>query len=867
MSAALRPSIPHAGWMAVGMWVGCLAAERASWAAWGGESPGAGLVVAALAAVGLAAGASRVSVLRTVVVLVAFGAVGGVCASGLQGLAWHREAARVVDCGAREWTGIVEADPTPGSYGTVVRVRLTGAPLPSARVRVGWPEGQEVPELGCTVRFSAILKPLPPGEPWARRTARGGACATGSAWRGEVGAWRSGMLGRLLAWRAGALERMHGVPGIGGDLLEGIVLGDRRRLLGTATDEEFRILGLSHLVAVSGSHLALACGAVALVGRALGMTRRPLVLATTAAGASYAVVTGMPYSALRSLLMLAVGGGAVLAGRRPDGLSALSCSVVAVLTIEPWSVFDLGFQLSVLAVGGLLLFGGLATEWAVTGVRGPGRLVAGTLALTCVAQVLTVPVVASTFGMVSVLAPAANAYAAPLVSAAMFLGLAGALAGSVVPAAGNLLAAAGGAILGATAWLSHHAAQLPGAAVAVGAGPLLIAAPVAGAVGVWVWWPRPASTAVARRVTAVVIGVCAALAIGPAPARQSSVVVLDVGQGDAVLVRDSGRTMLVDVGPDETVLRRALSRNGVRRIDALVMTHAHDDHTGGAAGLSGITTVGWVGVPGVGPSCVSEDAVWLGPDTPVKSLAAGDSWLVGQMRVVVLWPPAEPGEELETNDTSVVLHLSVGELDVVLTGDAEAAAQAGMIEDGALSPIEVLKVPHHGSSNGLTAEALEMWDPDVALVSVGEGNRFNHPSASTISMLKEHAVVIMRTDHSGDLTVRPAGPGYRVTGSRRGEKPTVRARIGRTRALACADAPSYRHTVGSRSCGGHEHRGSEAGLPHLRRRGVAAGARAPPFASARRRGSRPRLQLRHVRRRLGRRYRRCRGRQYAAVRL
>jgi competence protein ComEC len=637
---------------------------------------------------------------------------------------------------------------------------------------------------------------------------------------------------------------MHGVPGAGGDLLEGIVLGDRRRLLGTATDEEFRILGLSHLVAVSGSHLALACGAVALVGRLVGLRRRSLVLATVLAGASYAVVTGMPYSALRSLMMLAVAGLSVVAGRRADGQSSLAVSVIAVLAVEPWSVFDLGFQLSVLAVAGLLVFGGLATEWAVTGVQGPMRLIAGTLALTFVAQVLTAPVVASTFGMISLLAPVANAYAAPLVSSAMFVGLAGAVAGSLLPGLGEIAARGAAAILGAAAWIAHHLAGLPGAAVVIGSGPWLVGAVVVLAAGVWFAWPLPKDARRAQWLGVAVLILTCALALGPAPARRAEIVVLDVGQGDAILVRDGGRTMLVDAGPDATVLRQALSRHGVRRIDTLVLTHAHDDHTAGAAGLPGVVTLGWIGVPCVGAPCLPADAVWLGPDVSVRRLQAGESWRLGDTSVTVLWPPADPAAELHTNDTSVVLQVSNGKFDAVLTGDAEVAAQRGMIAAAVVGPVEVLKVPHHGSSNGLIGETLAAWSPGVALVSVGARNRFNHPSGATLELLKGAGVSVMRTDRSGDLCVEIARGGYRIAAQRRGELVVVRARMGTVRSSGSAPQPASLHVFGEGNRGGQEHRGSEACLSDLRQRGAAARTRAPPSARQDSRGRGPGLQLR-----------------------
>lgn len=846
----VRPAIPRLGWMAGGAWAGACAGEHVSWSLWCGEGltawAWAGLVVCVAAVVW----SRRRPALRAAVAVTLAGLALGVAASGLQGAAWQRQGRLVGDCGARTWSGTVEEDPTPGAYGTSVQVVVSGGPLDGGRVRVRWPADSPVPDLGRMVRFSAVLKPLPPGELWARRTAQSGVCATGSAWKAEVGGWRPGPVGWLHRWRCETVELLAGVEGSGGDLLTGILLGDRRRLKGTEAEEDFRVLGLSHLVAVSGTHLGIACGAVAGLGHLLRLRRRWLVLLTMGAGVAYTVVTGLPLSAVRALAMMLAAGVAMLVGRRADPAASLAGAVLLVLAVEPWSVFDIGLRLSVLAVASLLAFGALVAEWASEALPAAAHRLGQVIALTCVAQIATMPLVSSAFGMVSVLAPLANAYAAPLVSLALCLGLVAALIGSVLPVLGLLVARGAGAVLGVAAWLSSGLADCPGAAVVTSSSALLVVGVVTAAVAVWAIWPRPRSRTSARAL-AVGAVVCTVLAAwGPPPARRAEVVVLDVGQADAILVRDGGRTMLVDAASDPTVLRQALARHGVRRIDVLVLTHAHDDHIGGVAGLSGVCSVGWVGIPGVGRPCVDEDARWLGPETEIRTLAAGAAWSIGSTKVRVLWPPERSPVELHTNDTSVVLHCATGALDIVLTGDAEGASQRGMAERGSIEPIEVLKVPHHGSRNGLTPEGLAAWQPEVALVSVGTGNRFGHPSAETIELLRAESVRTVRTDLLGDLTVEIGHTGFRVRTQRHGGADVVRARILSVQDRVCAPAARCAvQEIDSRGrCGGQRPGGAQTGLSDLWLRGVAPRERAPPLARSRERRGRPRLQLRCVRR-------------------
>jgi competence protein ComEC len=280
----------------------------------------------------------------------------------------------------------------------------------------------------------------------------------------------------------------------------------------------------------------------------------------------------------------------------------------------------------------------------------------------------------------------------------------------------------------------------------------------------------------------------AGLLVGPQTLRLLDVgileiVVLDVGQGDAVLLRSpGGRWVLVDAGPRtgtfdagaQTVLPY-LRRRGAEALDLLILTHPDMDHVGGAAHILAEFPVRAVLDPGIAAgSEVFVDALEAasGRRVPWHSVRAGDSMSLDGMALRVLAPEdredPESREALEPEDgvngASVVLEVRYGAFSALLTGDAPAASEERFLRR-ILSPrIQVLKIGHHGSYTSTTSELLERVDPETALISVGRRNRFGHPHPAVLGRLGHAGVRVFRTDREGDLVVRARREGsYRVS--------------------------------------------------------------------------------------------------------
>jgi competence protein ComEC len=231
--------------------------------------------------------------------------------------------------------------------------------------------------------------------------------------------------------------------------------------------------------------------------------------------------------------------------------------------------------------------------------------------------------------------------------------------------------------------------------------------------------------------------------------------VLDVGQGDAILLepRDAA-PILVDAGPPDGGVAARLAELGIERLGAVAITHDQLDHAGGLAELLGAVEVGRLIVaPGALPELCERS-----PCPPRHRVERGDALRAGRLRLEVLWPPAgAPAPGADPNARSLVLHARLGKFDALLAGDAEA--EAAPVDPG---PVEVLKVAHHGSADSSLPALLVRSVPELAVVSVGDGNAYGHPAPETLAALAEAGVPVLRTDEHGEAVISVGNDGWAV---------------------------------------------------------------------------------------------------------
>jgi competence protein ComEC len=583
-----------------------------------------------------------------------------------------------------------------------------------------------------------------------------------------TGARRGGVAGVIDALRRRAEAGVSaGLDPSLAALARGMVLGEDEEIPARMS-EDFKRSGLAHVLAVSGQNVTLlAVLAWPLLGM-LGVGRRLRLGVVLALIGVYVPLTGAGPSIVRAGAMGAAGTVAALGGRPASRWYSLLLALVVTLALDPRAWQDVGWQLSFAAVVGIFL---LVRPFTRALVRLPEPL-AGGAALTLAATIATAPLMSLHFGRVSLVSLPANVAALPAIAPVMWIGMlaSGAAQVSVLPAV--LLNALDAYLLGYVATVARWSAALPGAVWEV-----RITSP-AGLIGAYCGLGVVAAGLVLKRrgsgrplavgVALAVAVVTASLALRhppPAAPRDFTATFLDVGQGDATLFQTpDGPSVLVDGGPPEADVVDALRRHGVRSLDVAVLTHAQRDHQGGLEAVLRELPVGLLldgGMASPDPVHARIVAAARARGTRVIVGAAGQEFEARGLRIRVLSPAADdqPDPDADPNLHALVLLVSYGSLDFFLPADAESDVTSAL----GLRRVEVLKVAHHGSADEGLGPLLERLAPRAAVIEVGAGNPYGHPSPATVATLRSVVPRVYRTDRDGEVTVGLHGGALEVT--------------------------------------------------------------------------------------------------------
>ena len=546
-------------------------------------------------------------------------------------------------------------------------------------------------------------------------------------------------------------------------LLEGMLLGGSSQI----SPEVLRLFqrcGLSHLLSVSGSHVALLLGLLTGTASFFRIPRKAALPLLGLLLVGYGVLCGLRASVCRALIL----GLGTLWGNtnrhRAEGTAFLGLAGILLLSWHPWWILDPGFQLSFSAALGLMTL----RQPVAKGLDQflPGILAKG-LAVPISAQLLSLPFLVHHFHMLSLVSLLANLLLVPLLSFCLTGSTAGALLGmaGLDFLAGPVLAGVS-CLLRLALWAGEWIARLPGTQL------------VTGSPSPWLWplyflmvlgllgkgWFLPRRERLRRwTLAAASTALCLELLLPHFRQQPFTVYFLDVGQGDcAVLVTPEREIILVDTGglngkfdPGERILVPFLRYLGAEKVDLVLLSHGHQDHAGGLAGLAR-----WLPV--------NELMIAQGKDSKYVKNVLCDRKLRENIKIVykiqtnqkirrkksileIVEAPKTQNEGGEENENSAIVRVSCGGRSILFTGDAPAETELAAAQKPIRS--DVLKVSHHGSKTSSDAGFLAAAAPRLAVVSAGRRNRFGHPHPETLDRLEQFGIPLARTDQEGAIKV------------------------------------------------------------------------------------------------------------------
>lgn len=537
-----------------------------------------------------------------------------------------------------------------------------------------------------------------------------------------------------------------------------LLLGDSSGLSYEA-DTAFKISGIRHIVAVSGLHVSILFSVVSLIARRrrwltalLGM---PVLLL-------FAAIAGFTPSINRACMMQGLILASLLFDREYDPGTSLSFAALVMLMANPLTITSMSFQLSVGCIAGIFLFSGRIQSWMLSPTcfgecRGSGlrarlcRWMAGSVSVTLGSMVFTTPLSAWYFGTVSLIGIVTNLLTLPVVTF-IFYGilltvLLGAVALPLGSGAGVLVSLLMKYVLG----LSKILSKAPLAAV------------YTESIYVVFWlifsYVLILTFGIGRKRNPKVLACCVALGLCGTLAASwleplisdGRMTVLDVGQGQCILLQSKGKTYLVDCGGDydestADLAAETLLAQGISRLDGVILTHYDRDHAGGVPYLLTRISADVLFLPdGADENGVAETILPLA-DAAVR-VSDTMELEVGEMRLTIY-----PGVlHNSSNDSSLAVLFQTESCVILITGDRSGFGERRLLADYDIPDVDVLVVGHHGSGSSTCEELLNAVTPETAIISVGEDNTFGHPAEDVLERLTEAGCTIYRTDRNGTI--------------------------------------------------------------------------------------------------------------------
>jgi len=552
-------------------------------------------------------------------------------------------------------------------------------------------------------------------------------------------------------------------------LLLGILLGYKEGI-SSLMQADFSKAGVSHVIVVSGLHVGMISLICFWFTRLLKIRAWQRYCVVVILVILYALLTGCKPSILRASLLVGAGALGWMLGREKRLLALLSAAALFLLTYNPFFLFDIAFQLSFAASLGIAVIAPiLELQFSQSSLLSHRFL--GIVPVTVAAQLGVIPITLYHFREISIISVLANVIVVPLIAPILTLGIIGFLLSCVSGIIAIPVFAVLDFLLRLVINVVSFFANLSFASLSIGVSVFGVICLYAILAALIIYMCKRETVFKPRTLVFISLIIPIGLVwwrIGISlPPREFRATFLDVGQGDAVVIRaPDGACVLVDGGQDPQVLKKLLLEEGVCKIDLMVLSHPHADHLNGLIEVAQRSSIGSVLVgrfANADPVYGEFKAVINERNIPCLIAQEGMKLKVGSdMELVVLSDSGNNSFGTDLNNSSVVAKLFYKEFSILFPGDIESKEELDLLDWKDELRSSVLKVAHHGSSNSTCREFLKYAEPIAAVISVGKNNRFGHPSNSTVDVLESCGAKIYRTDKNGNVTITSDGRGFKV---------------------------------------------------------------------------------------------------------
>ncbi|MGI6113189.1 MAG: DNA internalization-related competence protein ComEC/Rec2 [Mahellales bacterium] len=576
----------------------------------------------------------------------------------------------------------------------------------------------------------------------------------------------------------------NGLKNPGAGIGKALVFGDTG-YIDSDILEGYRETGIGHMLAVSGLHVGLL---VMLVHGILKYLRANKWLSFILTGIfliMYIIITGGPASVIRASVMTMVVLFSQLAGRKVDGVTSVLFSAFFITLIWPLQLFDVGFQLSFVVTLSIILYYSKISQLLAF----LPKYIKDAVSISLASQIGIIPVTALYFNYISPLSPVINLIMVPLLSLVLVLIIFMLLSGFIFHGIYMVLALVSSTLINLgnsiTAFFHNIAFSIvdvpyPSPVFMV---PYYISA-IYGAVAIY--RPKFRKRSLPSFIKAMVVSCCVFIAISIANTntKYMEITLLDVGQGDSVVVSTpSGHNILIDCGPGPTggeedqeiwdagksTVLPYLRYKGINRLDAIFISHPHDDHMGGLSSIINTIKVDRLYMPPVDyqdsmVTAIIEEA--RENNVPMTYITDDHSIKIGDwISIKAVHPPdtLKASSTDTANDSSLVLLVTYKRFKMLLAGDIGKLGEQSVLASGNDINADILKVPHHGSKTSSSPEFIDRINPIYALISVGNNN-YGHPSDEVMERYRDNGTEVITTKEAGAITIITDGTGFSIKG-------------------------------------------------------------------------------------------------------